>query len=127
VLELEYFKFKEVVKYIMEPPFLTPAMHLIINLEDWNALGPDLQRKIQDHVDAHKFKEITMEAVKYDEIALKKAAEYGVKTVTLPPAEVDKMKAKVKKFWDEVAGMSPYSKKMVETYREWLKYKGLDW
>jgi TRAP-type C4-dicarboxylate transport system substrate-binding protein len=127
IMELEYFKFKEVVKYIMDPPFLVPAMHLIINMEDWNALGPDLQRRIQDHVDANKFEVITKEVVKYDEIAMKKAAEYGVKTVSLPHAEVDKMKGEVKKFWEEVAGLSPHAKKMVETYRAWLKYKGLDW
>lgn len=127
VLELEYFKFKEVVKYIMDPSFLVPAMHIIINMKDWNAIGPDLQRRIQDHVDANKFEVITKEAVKYDEIALKKAAEYGVKTVTLPPADVEKMKAEVKGFWNEVAGMSPHAKKMVETYNAWMKYKGLDW
>ena len=37
------------------------------------------------------------------------------------------MKAEVKGFWNEVAGMSPHAQKMVETYRAWLKYKGLDW
>jgi len=127
VLELEYFKFKEVVKYIMEPSLLVPAMHFIVNMKDWNALGPELQRKIQDHVDAHKFNVITKEAVKYDAIALEEAKKYGVKTITLSPSDVDKMKKEVKKYWDEVAGMSPHSAKMIEVYRSWMKYRGLDW
>ena len=126
VMELEYFKFKEVVKYIMEPPLLVPAMHFIVNMKDWNALGPALQRKIQDHVDAHKFNAITNEFVKHDAISLEEAKKYGVKTTTLSPSDVEKMKKEVKKYWDEVASMSPYSAKMIEVYRSWMKYRGLD-
>lgn len=127
VAELEYFNFKEVVKYVMWPSLFTPSMHVILNMDDWNALGLKLQQRIQDHVDAHIFERIAGEFFNYDSKSLAEAEKYGVKFITLPPAEVAKLMAEANGFWDEVAGMSPYSAKMIETYRAWLKYRGLDW
>lgn len=125
VTELEFASFKEVVKYVMWPSLLTPSMHLIVNMDAWNALGPDLQRQIQSYVDAHIF-ELTQEFESYDTKSLAAAKEYGVQFTTLPSAEVTKLKAAAKEFWNEVAGMSSYSAKIIESYRAWLEYRGLD-
>lgn len=127
VAELEYFNFKEVVNYVMWPSLLVPAMQLLVNMDAWNALGPDLQRQIQDHIDTYIFEAITEEFVRYDTTSLAAAEDYGVQFITLTPAEAAKLMAAADDFWDEVAGMSPYAAEMIESYRDWLEYRGLAW
>jgi len=124
--ELEFYNYKEVVKYVMQPRLLTPTTHILVNLDAWNALGPDLQMHIQDRIDAHIF-ELAKEYETYDAKSLAAAKAYGVQFVTLPPAEVSKMQAVASGFWDEVASMSPSAAKMIESYQAYLKYRGITW
>ena len=124
--ELEYYKYKEVVNYVMWPALLPPTTHLLLNLDAWNALGTDLQRQIQDHVNAHVF-ELAQEYESYDAKSLAAAEEYGVQFITLPPEEVAKVRAAARDFWDEVAGIGPYAAEVIELYRAYLEYRGIPW
>jgi TRAP-type C4-dicarboxylate transport system substrate-binding protein len=121
--ELEYGNFKEVVKYVSRPKFITPGTHILINKKAWDKLGKPLQTQIQDHVLAHQFK-VYKEYRSYDLKSIKAAQDYGVKFIDLPPADVAKFKAAAVEFWNEVEGMSPGAAKMIKRYREFLKYKG---
>jgi TRAP-type C4-dicarboxylate transport system substrate-binding protein len=124
--ELESSNLKEVVKYIMWPQLMTPANTVLVNLNEWDSLGPDLQRQIQDHVDAHMI-DIAREMYTNNAKGIRVAEEYGVKSITLPPSDIARMQKAATDFWDEVAAGGPYAAKMIESYRAWLKYKELAW
>jgi len=126
VAELETTNLKEVVKHVTFPALLTPGTHLLVNKKAWDALGSDLQRQIQDHVDANVYS-LGVEYDRANDQALSAAKKYGVKVRTLPPAEIAKLRAASRSFWDEIEGLSPHSKKMVELYKAFMKEKGIAW
>ena len=69
---------------------------------------------------------MTKEYKKFDEKALAAAGDYGVKFIELSPAELAGFKTTAQEFWKEVEGMSPSAKKMIQRYREFLSYKGIE-
>jgi TRAP-type C4-dicarboxylate transport system substrate-binding protein len=122
--ELTSTKLEEVVKYVIFPQILTPQTHVMINMKAWNAIGPELQKKIQDYVDAH----MSEPAAAYDaadEKAVNAAKEYGVTFTTLSDTEFTKLRTDSRKFWDQVAALSPSAAKMVDLYKKYLKDKNI--
>ena len=65
------------------------------------------------------------ESVQHDKEALEFAAKKDIKVITLPDAELEKFRAKLKPLWDAQAKRSPYSAKLVEILKEHLKSKGV--
>lgn len=61
-------KLWEVAGYYLLPAFFAPIEPVIVNMDAWEALGPDLQQRIQDRVDAHFWETIPLQ--------LEKDAEY---------------------------------------------------
>lgn len=121
---LEFANFKEVVKYVMFPILLRPTTHFSVNMDRWNEIGPDLQKKIQDGVNNH----LMDWSRAYDDLCKKSydaSVKYGVKLNTLPDSEVAKMKVAANDFWKEVAGMSPSAAEMIDKYRAWQKANGI--
>jgi TRAP-type C4-dicarboxylate transport system substrate-binding protein len=123
--ELEVSNLKEVVKYVMLPPLLTPGTHIILNKQAWEKIGPELQRAIQDRIVANQI-QLSKQYAENDRNAQVAAQEYGVIFTTLPADDVAKMKVAAKSFWAEVEGMSPHAARMIKSYRAYLEYKGID-
>jgi TRAP-type C4-dicarboxylate transport system substrate-binding protein len=123
--ELEVSNLKEVVKHVMMPPLLTPGTHIVINKKAWDDIGPELQRAVQNHVVANQI-DLSRQYAENDQKAMRAAQEYGVQFTTLPPEDVAKMKAASEGFWDEIAGLGPHAKQMVESYRAYKTYRGID-
>lgn len=114
----------EVTDYVMLPQLNAASEHVYVNLDAWNDLGPDLQRQIQDHIDAHFYK-CFIEVDEYNAACITEAEAYGVEFVTLPPAEEAKLRAASRAYWDEVAAISPAAAEVVELYKAYLDYKGI--
>ena len=121
---LKDYHMMEVVDYVMRPYILASFVHMFCSMEAWNALGPDLQRQIQDHIDAHMFE--AWKAVEdYTTQAVAEAEEeYGVQFITLPPEELAKMKAASRAYWEDVAASDPYAAEAIELYDAWLEHRG---
>jgi len=120
---LRYYNMVETTDYIMEPPFLKAGIHVVVNLDEWNALGSDLQRQIQDHIDAN-IHEVYAEI---DDLCAEievEAEAAGVQFITLPDDDVAEMKALAAAFWDEVAGASSLAAEAVQLYKDWLEAAG---
>lgn len=121
--ELETLKLKEVVDYIMMPAPISPLiLDWVINLNSWN--------KLSDSTKAQYEKIMQENVVKfYDKImiennkGLEAAQAYGVKVVTLAPAELEKMKEKAVKVWEATAGKDKESEQAVSMLKAFLKTK----
>jgi len=124
--ELEASKLKEVVKYVMFPQIITPQTHVLISMNAWDAIGSQLQKSIQDYVDTH-YSEIAIAYDAADDKGLASATAYGVETITLSETEIQKLMSGSRKFWDEVATLSPSSAKMVDLYKKYLEDKNIPW
>ncbi len=119
-MNLETMKLKEVTKYFMMPGFFPASTHLIVNMKAWNALGPDLQNKVQNYLDAHLSELIPMEE-KIENDAFTKAKAYGVQFVTLPDSELAKVIKSCRNGWDQVAAIHPDAAKIINIYKDWMK------
>jgi len=120
-MNLEHMKLKEVTKVIWQPSFFPASTHLIVNMKAWNALGPELQERLQTYMDAHIFELIPM-MKKLEDDAFAKGKEYGVQFMSLPPTDFDKVLKACRGGWDQVAGMHPDAAKIIDLYRKWMKY-----
>lgn len=89
------FKLAELLKYGTETDFYTMTMMVVMNKKKWNSLPPDIQKAIDDNSgivfsrDAGKTYDGARPFMK--KMCLKK----GMQALTLPPAEMDKLKALV--------------------------------
>jgi TRAP-type C4-dicarboxylate transport system substrate-binding protein len=122
--ELTSTKLEEVVKYVMYPQIITPQTHVLINMKAWNAIGPDLQKKIQDYVDAH-WDEAAAAYDAANDTAVAEAKAYGVIFTTLDSTDLTKLTTDSRSFWDDIASLSPDAAKMVNLYKQYLKDKNI--
>ena len=123
---LEDIKLKEVDKYVLLEGWHPVCMNVLVNMDVWNALGPDLQRQIQDRIDANHFK-LWKGTLDYQEGLIDEAKAYGVEFLTLSPDMRAKMRAAARTYWDQVAAMGPAAAEGVELYKAWLEYNGIPW
>jgi len=121
--ELEYAKFKEVVKYNLDLVLALAGDMVVINLDAWNALGPDLQKQVQDYYDSH-LKKLGEHYAYYDMTSLAAAKEYGVVWTTLPDDEGKEFFSVQRRFWDQLATKSSLAAKAVEICWDFVKAKG---
>jgi len=117
-VNLEAMKLKEVCPYFLMPGFFPASTHLIINQKAWDALGPDLQRQVQNYLDAHLHELIPM-GQKLEDDAIAKAKAYGTKFITLPDSEMAKLIKSARASEDK---LPPDAAKIVAVYRDWVKY-----
>ncbi len=123
---LKDYKHMEVVEYVMLPRLGAGGLHAVVSLDAWNALGPELQMRIQDRVDAHVY-EAYAAIDEFTEIAMEEAKENGVQFITLSNADVARLSEASRAFWDEVAGLSPAAAEATEIYKAWMEYRGIPW
>jgi TRAP-type C4-dicarboxylate transport system substrate-binding protein len=122
---LETYKLKEVVNYVILPPVLpTPMVEFYINLKAWQNL-PDESKKIAEETVLEVFKWYSKASVDLDWKNMDIAKKVGVKVITLPDEEVNKLRAMSVPVWDIAAGKSEKNARLVEILKAYLKDKGL--
>jgi len=79
--------FHEVAKYLYMSPSRAPTdvAHVWVNMDDWQALTPDLQQIVYDAV-ATVGLDYTAESYVKDDVALVQYYDYGTQVMPLPPA-----------------------------------------
>ena len=117
---LETYKLKEVAKYAMAPSSLLPCTHVIVNKRAWDKLGPELQKKIQNHIDANIGK-VYQQVDRFANDIVVKLLNEGIQFVWPDEKSVVKLRAAARKYWDEVAAKDEFAKKGVEIYKAMLK------
>ncbi|MBN1376622.1 MAG: TRAP transporter substrate-binding protein DctP [Dehalococcoidia bacterium] len=123
---LEARNLKEVIKYVSLPQIFPCCLPVMVNAKAWDALGPDLQQKIQDHVTAN-MPELFGPVTEAENQAMAAAKEYGVEFITLSAEEQAKLRTASRSYWDEVAGMGARSAEAIEIYKKWLDDNGIAW
>jgi TRAP-type transport system periplasmic protein len=121
---LDTYKLHEVVSHIVLPGLHTPSISgVYLNLDFWKSLTPDLQAVVEK-----AGRETMLASAKgsdqWDKDAVDFAQKHGVKVVTLPDADVAKLKKDCASVWDSVAASTPLCKEIVDMYRTYLKSKG---
>lgn len=121
---LEMYKLKEVIDYVILPPMAGAIMiNIYINKKAWDKLPDDL-KKICNDVATELVPWVCAETAKLDEKYLAAAKAKGVKMVTLPDEEAQKLKTIAVKTWDIFAKKSPRCKELVDMLKDYLKEKG---
>lgn len=115
----------EVTKYIIEPPFQTPAgiIDIIATKKRWDSLPPDLQTILKQAAitaGLHYWAEGTRQGFE----ARKKMIEYGLKVINLPPEEMAKIHKAARELWKEFSNETPESAELVRIYMETCKQLG---
>jgi TRAP-type transport system periplasmic protein len=105
----------KVVKYTVDPGFYQGAMIILMNLDKWKKLPPNLQKIIlesedqAEHLASERAKKVTKEAAAA-------MAKEGMKTIKLPDPEAKKLvNTAYSTLWDVVISKSPeYGPKLKE-------------
>jgi TRAP-type C4-dicarboxylate transport system substrate-binding protein len=105
----------KVVKFTVDPGFYQGAMIILMNLDKWNKLPPNLQKILLDSQD--QAEHLAAErATKATKDAAEAMAKEGMKTIKLPDAEAKKLvDTAYSTLWEVVIGKSPeYGPKLRE-------------
>ena len=117
----------KVTKYIIMPTYLrTGFTEFLINKKSYDKL-PENIRKTFDLVVSWAEVHITLKLELDNQIALKKmVSEGGMEVIWLPEADVAKIQKMALQFWDdELATISPMTRKIIEMYKTLAEERGL--
>ena len=119
--ELETLGYKEVLRYVILPPWLCPPISgYWVNLDKWNALPDDLKQTLEKVV-KESFVPMTEEVMKEDE---KIFASAEIVIITLPPSDVATLKGYAVEAWDsEVAAKGPLGAQAVKIIKDYYGLK----
>ena len=124
VAELETLGWKEVTKsMVLDPPMKIASNNVYVNLEAWEALGPELQEKV-DWAVIHGAVDWGLEYRDWNYEAIAASKEYGVEFIKFSAADKAKFIELCVKDWDRIAAISPRNAECVELAREWLRKIG---
>lgn len=122
---LDTYNLKEVIKTVVFPPVMqTPSVNMIINMKVWNKISKENQQIINTAYREHseKFSRIALEDEKR---AIENAQKEGrINLVTLPPEDVQELKAAARQSWPIAAKKSETSAQLIDLLTEYLKEKG---
>jgi TRAP-type C4-dicarboxylate transport system substrate-binding protein len=119
--ELETLKYKEVLRYVVLPPWLCPPISCyLVNMDRWNALPDDLKKTLEKTV-RESFVPLTREVMNEDE----KVFNTTKMTVdTLSPEDAARLKAYAIEAWDsEIATKGPLGAKAVKIIKDYYSIK----
>ena len=126
---LDDFQLKEVLDYVVEPPFYSGVLSTFYcNLDAWNSLTPELQQIVKDCA-----KEASLEHLwpASKEVAAKLYNETipqaGMSVTTLPDSEVQKLKDASASVWDSIEAASERNGEMMALVKEYLDAKGVEY
>ncbi len=121
---LETQKLMEVDKYYLKTANNVADGHIVISKKAWDAIGPELQMRIEDHIEANIFDAFKVHMA--GEAASEQAArEYGLEFVTLPEEEEAKVR-EAARLDVTIAEKSPAAAKGVQLLLDWMEFNGID-
>ena len=124
IAELETLGWKEVTKTILiSPPTSVGACNVFINLEAWEELGPQLQKKVQTMV-IENLPKIAQKYVAENNKALEASKKYGVEFVKMSDADISKYTRLCVQQWDIMAKKNSRCAKAAEIVKSFVKSKG---
>ncbi|MCI2425105.1 TRAP transporter substrate-binding protein DctP [Candidatus Acetothermia bacterium] len=118
--------FHEAVRYAMIGPRATVvAKDLLINMDRWNELPPDLQAIVTIAISNYQTK-INWRLQKLEMEALKRAKEYGITIVHIEESLAKLVRETFDKMFDEFAAKCPFFARVWESQRAFLaEYRAL--
>ncbi len=116
--------FNEVVDYVIMPPSVLDTICVIVNMDKWKKLPPDLQKLWQE--ETLRFSKANYQRVqKEGEENIAKAKSMGVKVVEMDPELVGEMrKVSVEEGWEWIAQKSPLGREAVDIVIDYYRKKG---
>lgn len=123
---LEEFKWKEILKYVVEPAWHYGGCNdIIVNLDEWNNLPDDVKTILQDTAREVAAKNL----VPYSEekyLSIHDAATAaGVQFVTLPGNEGETFKSFASAPWNATKGLTPGIDELMKLFESWCNENGL--
>ena len=109
------------LKYVSNLPLGSVYMALVVNLDDWNSLPPDLQLKVLKAADDLEKAQWKGRQLSINSFMDQAVTKYGARVVNPSPAEVDKLLMNVDpvlKAWKERVG--PDSAKVLDAINQVL-------
>ena len=118
--ELESLKFYEVAQcVILEPPTTIATDDCFVNLEAWEAIGPELQNKIEMAVRA-ELMDMGMEYRKRNAHAIEIGEESGVKLVKFSAADIKRYEDLAIKDWDQIAALNSRAAELIDIAKDFV-------
>jgi len=124
IAELENLGWKEVTKTVLLSPITQMgAENVLINRKAWEAIGPELQKKIQSIV-LKNVMDMGKAYVAENHKAIAASKKYGVEFIEMSEADKVRFYKLCVKDWDSIAELSPRCAKGIEIAKEFLRGKG---
>ncbi len=117
--------FYDMCKYHLKPSFVVAGTDIwVINKKAFGKLPPDLQQILTQTLDEHMWLRSNQYIYQEATTLARVQKEKGVKVVTLPPAELQKMTQAAVALWDKEAQKDPLYAEWIEKMKEFLKALG---
>ena len=91
----------ERLKFISNWPIGSNYLALVVNMDDWNSLTPDLQQKLLKAAEELEKKQWAARQANNDSFLNEAMTKYGVKVMNPPPADIAKLMANVNPVLDD--------------------------
>jgi TRAP-type C4-dicarboxylate transport system substrate-binding protein len=126
VFVLDAYKINEVIRYVILPSIISPpTTNIFINMNEWNSLGPDLQKAVLEASDDHQVP-MNERYLREGYVAVGRLLMRGIgEAIVLPEAEVKKLRQTAFEVRDEAAAKSPRCKELVNIVKQFMKDKGI--
>jgi TRAP-type C4-dicarboxylate transport system substrate-binding protein len=118
------YKLDEVLDYAILPPPGIPVVDIYMNIKTFKSLPSKTQAVIEKAAMEH-MKIFTGKVLSVEEGAIENAKKKGLKVVTLPAEDVEKLKEISRSTWPIVTKKSEKCAELVGLLKEYLKEKGL--
>lgn len=123
VTALVSYKHMEVLKYLWLPHPLNPDVcQIIVNMDKWKALPPDIQEVLRGPIARDISKYIDKSFVEDDIKSIEATTKHGVKIQTMPDSEVKKARAIAQPIWTETSQDPAYTQAL-KIVTDYLKRK----
>lgn len=114
---------KEVMNYLIMPPLADHAFgHILINTDAWNALPEDLQKIVREAEEELSLLIYRQFAGEW-QVVIDMAEELGYEVITLPDADVEKLKQAAVEVWDNAAAKDDFSARAIRLVKD---FYGID-
>ena len=125
---LNDFKWNEVVKYVMMPPTMVGAgADVIVNMDAYNDLTPELQKLFKETARDVDSKHLIPYTRELTEKAMADAKTKGVEFITLPDSEVANMRQAALGMWEKIDGINKNTARQMELMRTYLDSKSANY
>lgn len=125
---LSDFKWDEIIKYVVMPPVLiSGSANVIVNLDVFNDLTPDLQQIFIETAREMNGTHMIPYTGRFNEQTIAGAHENGVSFMTLPEPEVKKMHTAALEMWEEIESINQNTADQLSILKAYLNKKNVDY